>query len=478
MPARWGFDSSVERYFTGAGFSGVVLLAEDPRFEGARRIWNGMIDRTPALIACCRGTPDVKTAIGFARETGRPLSVRCGGHNVAGSAVAEGAVMIDLSLMRAVVVDPGARIARASGGCLLRDLDLATTPHGLACPAGVFSLTGLGGLALGGGYGWRCRKLGLTCDHIIGAEVVLADGSVAEVSESQHPDLLWALRGGGGNFGIVTRFTLRLDPAGPMLVRSAVHPVERAVEAMRAYRAFAPGLSDDLHLLGGLRRAAPADPVPPGQRDRPVLGVTIVCSAANAASTGEGRALFEAMPACTVAARTISYLDLQSMGDSGSPAGRRYYTKSGYLAGLCDEAIERLIASSGRNPSHTGSIDVEYLRGAVLRSGPSQSAFPQREAPFMVTVSGSWDDPGLDQDGIAWAREAIDSVHTWEHPGAYSNYISQHESPQQASAMYGSAIYSRLAQVKQAYDPDNMFRSARNILPASTPEPPRDTATA
>jgi FAD/FMN-containing dehydrogenase len=461
----------VERYFTGAGFSGVVLLAEDPRFEGARRVWNGMIDRTPALIACCRDTPDVKTAIGFARETGRPLSVRCGGHNVAGSAVADGAVMIDLSLMRAVVVDPGARIARASGGCLLRDLDLATTPHGLACPSGVFSLTGLGGLALGGGYGWRCRKLGLTCDHIVGAEVVLADGSVVEVSESQHGGLLWALRGGGGNFGVVTRFTLRLDPAGPMLVRSAVHPAERAVEAMRAYRAFAAGLSDDLHLLGGLRHAAPADPVPPGQRDRPVLGVTIVCSAANAASADEGRALFEAMPACTVAARTISYLDLQSMGDSGSPAGRRYYTKSGYLADLCDEAIERLIASSGRNPSRTGSIDVEYLRGAVLRSGTSQSAFPQREAPFMVTVSGSWDDPGLDQDGIAWAREAIDSVRAWEHPGAYSNYISQQENPQQAFAMYGPAIYSRLAQIKHTYDPDNMFRSARNIIPASTQEP-------
>jgi FAD/FMN-containing dehydrogenase len=467
MPARWGADSPAERYFTGAGFGGVVLLADDPRFEQARRVWNGMIDRTPALIARCRDTLDVTTAVGFARETGRAVSVRCGGHNVAGSAVADGAVMIDLSLMRGVVVDPAARVAGASGGCLLRDLDVATTAHGLACPSGVFSRTGLGGLALGGGYGWRCRKLGLTCDHIIGAEVVLCDGSVAEVSEGQHPGLLWALRGGGGNFGVVTRFTLRLDPAGPMLVRSAVHPAERAAEAMRACRAFAPGLSDDLHLLAGLRRAAPADPVPPGQRDRPVLGVTVICSAADAASAGEGRALFEAMPACTVATRTMSYLDLQTMGDSGSPAGRRYYTKSGYLADLCDEATARLIASSGRNPSPTGSIDVECLRGAILRSGPGESAFPQREAPFMVTVSGSWDDPGLDPDGIAWAREAIGSLRAWEHPGAYSNYISQQESPPEALAMYGSAIYSQLARVKQAYDPDNMFRSARNIIPAA-----------
>jgi FAD/FMN-containing dehydrogenase len=167
----------------------------------------------------------------------------------------------------------------------------------------------------------------------------------------------------------------------------------------------------------------------------------------------------------------MSYLDLQSMGDSFSPAGRRYYTKSGYLADLCDEAVERLIAISGRNPSRTGSIDVEYLRGALLRSGTSESAFPQREAPFIVTVSGSWDDPGLDQDGIAWAREVIDSVRAWEHPGAYSNYISQQESPHEASAMYGSAIYPRLARVKQAYDPDNMFRSARSIITAVTRQP-------
>lgn len=472
MPAAGDFDDAVARYFDGARFGGVLLLAGDPRFGPARRVWNGMIDRMPALIARCRDTSDVRTAIGFARESGLAPTIRCGGHNVAGSAVADGAVLIDLSLMRAVAVDPTARIAQASGGCLLRDLDLATTPHGLACPSGVFSRTGLSGLALGGGYGWRCRKLGLTCDHIIAAEVVLADGSVLEVSETDHPDLLWALRGGGGNFGVVTRFTLRLEPAGPMLVRSAVHPAEHAAEAMRACRAFAPGLSDDLHLLAGLRPAAPADPVPPGQRDRPVLGVTLVGSAADAASAGEGRALFEAMPACAVAAHEVSYLDLQFMGDSGSAAGRRYYTKSGYLADLGDEAAEQLIASSARNPSGTGSIDVECLRGAVLRSGTSESAFPHREAPFMVTVSGSWDDPGLDQDGIAWARAAIDSVGAWQHPGAYSNYVSQPESPLEASAMYGSAIYARLAQVKQAYDPGNMFRSARTITPAATPEHP------
>jgi FAD/FMN-containing dehydrogenase len=466
MRAERDGDSPAERYFTAAGFSGIVLLAQDPRFEAARRVWNGMVDRRPALIARCRGTPDVRAAVGYARDSGLPLTVRCGGHNVAGTAVADGAVMIDLSLMRSVTVDPGARMAEASGGCLLRDLDLATARHGLACPTGVVSRTGLGGLALGGGYGWRCRKLGLTCDHIAGAEVVLADGSVLEVSEDQHPGLLWALRGGGGNFGVVTRFTLRLDPIGPMLVCSAVYPAEAAAEAMRACGALAADLADDLHLLYGLRHAAPAGPVPAGQPGGPVLGVTVVCPAADPASGRECRALFGALPAGQVTTQAMSYLELQSMGDSGALAGRRYYTKSGYLAGLPGQAAERLIASAGRNPSATGSIDVEYLRGAVLRGGTGESAFPQREAPFMVTVSGSWDDPGLDRDGIAWAREAVESLSAWEHPGVYANYISQHESAQRASAMYGPAIYSRLAQVKQAYDPGNMFRSARAIIPA------------
>jgi FAD/FMN-containing dehydrogenase len=472
MRATGSGDGPAGRYFTAAGFRGTVLLAEDPRFEEARRVWNGMIDRTPALIARCRDTADVRAAIGYAREMGLPLSVRCGGHNVAGSAVADGAVLIDLSPLRSVGVDPGARTARAGGGCLLRDLDVATTRHGLACPSGMVSVTGLAGLALGGGYGWRCRSLGLTCDHIAGAEVVLADGSVVETADGEHPALLWALRGGGGNFGVVTRFTLRLDPARPMLVRSAVYPADDAAEAMRACRALAPGLADDIHLICGFRHAGPANPVSPGQRDRPVLGVTIVCSAGDPASVAEGDALFAAMPARAVTARTLSYLDLQSMGDASSPAGRRYYTKTGYLSDVPGEAVERMIASAGRNPSRTGAIEVECLRGAVLRTGTTESAFPRREAPFVVTVTGSWDDRGLDLDGIAWAREALAALQPWGQPGGYVNYVSQLESPQQASAMYGSVIYPRLAQVKRAYDPDNVFRSTRTVIPAAAPEPP------
>ncbi len=218
------------------------------------------------------------------------LSIRCGGHNVAGSAVADGAIMIDLSLMRGVTVDVDHRVAEAQGGCLLRDVDIATTAHGLACPAGVFSYTGLSGLALGGGYGWRCRRWGLTCDHIIGAEVVLADGTVAEVSDQQNPDLLWALRGGGGNFGVVTRFRLRLHEVGPIMVRTALYAGDDVAAALRTCRQVTATLSDDFHLLGGLRHPRPGDPIDPGPASRPVS------SADDQASVDEGTALFAAMP--------------------------------------------------------------------------------------------------------------------------------------------------------------------------------------
>ncbi|HKR49990.1 MAG TPA: FAD-binding oxidoreductase [Pseudonocardiaceae bacterium] len=465
------FDDFMRCYPTVAeplrAFDGSLLSPDNPGFEEARRMWNGMIDRRPALIARCRTTRDVSAAIRFARGAGLPISIRCGGHNVAGSAVADGAIMIDLSLMRTVRVDVDNRIAEADGGCLLRDVDIATTAYRLACPAGVFSYTGLGGLALGGGYGWRCRKWGLTCDHIIGAEVVLADGSVVDVSEDQHPDLLWALRGSGGNFGVVTKFRLRLHRVGPILLRTGVYAGDDVTAALQVYRKFTATLSDDFHLLGGLRNSTPKDHIPRAAADRPVLDFLAVCSADDATSLDDSSGLFDAMPNCTTTQHTISYLKLQTMVDDSAPTGRRYYTKSGYLSELPDSAIEQLVDAARQNPSRTGSIDIEYLRGAISRTTAAESSFPQRDAPFMVSTYGSWDDPVLDPKGIAWARESMNSIRQWKHPGAYLNYVSQEESPEDASEMYGSAIYSRLAQVKRLYDPDNVFRSARSVIPAS-----------
>ncbi|WP_409180383.1 FAD-binding oxidoreductase [Amycolatopsis sp. VS8301801F10] len=447
-------------------FQGELLSPGDGAFDKARRIWNGMIDRRPAVIARCRSASDVSAAVRYARGARLPLSVRCGGHNVAGTSVVEGGVLIDLSPMRRVRVDAENRIAEADGGCLLRDVDLATAEHGLACPAGVFSYTGLSGLALGGGYGWRARKWGLTCDHIVSAEVVLADGSVVEASADRHQDLLWALRGGGGNFGIVTKFRLRLRPVGSFLVRTGLYAGDDAAAALRVYRAFTETLSDDFHLLGGLRHAKPADPVPDGLRGRPVLEFLSVCSADEEKSRAEADALFAALPQAPVTEKVMTYLELQTMGDEGAPDGRRYYTKSGYVSELSDEAVDRLVAAAGANPSGTGSIDIEFLLGAIARGSTDDSAFPQRQAPFMVSAYGSWDDPELDGPGIAWARQTVADLREWECPGGYVNYISLEDNPAGAVETYGADIYARLVRVKQQYDPENLFRGTRAVAPA------------
>jgi FAD/FMN-containing dehydrogenase len=451
-----------------ANFSGELISPRDAEFDKSRRIWNGMIDRRPALIARCRSTSDVSAAVRFTHRTGLPISVRCGGHNVAGTSVVDGGVVIDLSLMREVRVDVENQIGEAAGGCLLRDVDIATTAHGLACPAGVFSYTGLGGLALGGGYGWRARKWGLTCDHIIGAEVVLADGSVVEASEEQHQDLLWALRGGGGNFGIVTRFRLRLRPADRVLVRTGLYAGDNAATALRIYRKFTATVSDDFHLLGGLRRARPTDSLPEDLRGRPVLDFLSVCSADDEASRAESEALFSAMPEGATTETVMTYLELQAMCDESAPDGRRYYTKSGYVSELDDEAIDRLVAAADANPSSTGSIDIEFLLGEISRGSADDSAFPQRQAPFMVSAYGSWDDAELDGPGIAWARQTVVALREWEHPGGYVNYISLEDNPGDAVETYGKDIYARLARVKQHYDPQNFFRGTRAVAPAAS----------
>ncbi|RJQ75834.1 FAD-binding oxidoreductase [Pseudonocardiaceae bacterium YIM PH 21723] len=429
-------------------------------------MWNGMIDRKPALIARCRSAADVSAAIRYARGAELDVSVRCGGHNVAGTSVTDGGVMIDLSLMRSVNVDVDARVAEADGGCLLRDVDIATTEHGLCCPAGVFSYTGLGGLALGGGYGWRCRKWGLTCDHIIGAEVVLADGTIVQTSETENPDLLWALRGGGGNFGVVTKFRLALRPVGRLVLRTGLYAGDNVAIALRAYRDATATISDDFHLLGGLRHARPGDEIPEELADRPVLDMLAIYSADDETSAQQARELFDRMPEGVAGESVLSYLELQTMTDESSPDGRRYYTKSGYVTELPDEAIDRLIDSAAKNPSRTGSIDIEFLLGQVSRADGESSAFPQRHAPFMVSAYGSWDAPEMDDTGKYWARGCISTLQEWEHPGGYVNYISLDDDPAGAEATYGSAIYTRLTEVKRRYDPDNLFRGTRAVRPA------------
>ncbi|MEU1885506.1 FAD-binding oxidoreductase [Micromonospora sp. WMMD987] len=446
-------------------FDGRLVEPGDEGYDELRAVWNGMHDRRPSLIAGCASTADVSAALRYAVATGQPVTVRGGGHNVAGTAVADGAVLIDLSGLREVVVDLAARVAVAQGGCLLRDLDAATLPHGLACPAGVVSHTGLGGLTLGGGYGWLARKWGLTCDHLIAAEVVLADGTVVEASADEYPDLLWALRGGGGNFGVVTRFTLRLRPVGPIHHQTGVFPLDMAPAALAAYRAFAGAQEPGMHAVGAFGHAGRRDWIPDRLHGVPALFLTAVWLDDPAEGPARTAPLFaDPAPAATLS-RTMSYAELQALGDHSEPHGNRYFTKSCYLTDLSGGLVDALLASAGSMPSALSSIDFEYLRGAIDDVPDETSAFPRRDAPYICTLSAQWTDPARDATGASWARHGIASLGDWQYGGTYVNYL-QDERPGRVAEVYGTTRYARLAEVKRRYDPNNILAGNQNIPPA------------
>ncbi|WP_232376408.1 FAD-binding oxidoreductase [Amycolatopsis aidingensis] len=420
-----------------------------------------MFDRKPALIARCRTTGDVREALRYAAIVNLPVTVRGGGHNVAGAAVADGALLIDLSLMRDVRVDPVGRVARAQGGCLLSDLDAATTAHDLACPAGVVSHTGLGGLVLGGGYGWLARQWGLTCDHLIAAEVVLADGSVVEASESEHEDLMWALRGGGGNFGVVTRFTLRLRPVGTIHHHTAVYPAGDAVSVLRAYQTFAEQQPDESHVVGAFQQAGAKEWVPAALVGAPALFLTAIHTDADRNWPDRVASFVQSTAPAAGSSRSMSYRELQSMADRSEPHGHRYFTKSRYLTRIADPA-EELTEAALRSPAPWSSIDFEYLRGAIVRPPPGGSAFPNRDASYICTVSAHWADRHRDVENIEWARQAIERLEPWLDAGAYLNYTNR-EPGENAVWIYGTERHGHLAKVKKRYDPDNVFRGIQNI---------------
>ncbi|MFE0173999.1 FAD-binding oxidoreductase [Streptomyces sp. NPDC059002] len=447
----------------GGDFTGVVLGPGDPEYDTARRVWNGTVDRRPALIARCRAAGDVGAALRYAVAEGLPVSVRGGGHNVAGTAVADGALLIDLSPMREVTVDATAGLATAGGGCLLGDLDAATTPYGLACPAGVVSHTGLGGLTLGGGYGWLARKWGLTCDHLIAAEVVLADGSVVEATEHTHPELLGALRGGGGNFGVVTRFTLRLRPVAPGYFRRAVYPVAQAGPVLAAYQEFAEGQGTDLHAVGTLRRAAANAWVPAELDGRPALYLSTAWFGDPERGPAATQPLHGAVAPAGATEEVLSYAALQALGDTSEPHGHRYYTKSCYLTGIA-AAADELAAATTEIPAPLSTIDFEFLRGAISEGGEG-SAFPNRDAPYICTASAHWTDAADDGPNAAWSRRTIGRLDSWRHHGVYVNY-QEDAGNSRAMDTYGDRRYRQLAEVKRKYDPQNLFRGNQNIRPS------------
>ncbi|MET7802180.1 BBE domain-containing protein, partial [Streptomyces decoyicus] len=343
--------------------------------------------------------------------------------------------------------------------------DAATTPHGLACPAGVVSHTGLAGLALGGGYGWLARKWGLTCDHILAAQVVLADGSIVRASPDEHADLLWGLRGGGGNFGIVTRFRLRLRQVGTVHHQVGVYSLAEAAQALATYRVFAENQHPDMHAVGCLKVAGRQDWIPRSLWDQPALFLTAVWLGAPEQGPEAASALFDKAEPAGSRSRQLTYAELQALGDHGEPHGNRYFTKSCYLEDLTPEAVIAILASAQDVRSPLSSIDFEYLRGEITSVPDAASAFPRREAPYIYTASAQWKDPSQDAGNIAWTRSSVAQLELWHYGGAYVNYV-QDEAATKVREVYREDRYDKLTALKAEYDPTNVLRSNQNIEPA------------
>jgi FAD/FMN-containing dehydrogenase len=436
-------------------FSGVLLRPGDSGYDEARKIHNGMIDRKPALIARCRGTADIVDAVKFARAHGLELAVRGGGHNVAGKAVCEGGLMLDLSLMKGIDVDTTRRTARAQGGVTWRELNRETQLHGLATTGGVISTTGIAGLTLGGGLGWLMAKYGLATDNLIAAEVVTASGDVLRASENENADLFWALRGGGGNFGVVSWFEYRLHPVGPVTSGLIAYPIDQARDVLRFFRGITSALPDDLAIFGGLLHAP----------DRIQIAVLMVCHCGPA---GEAEAALKpvkefATPVLDTVAPT-SYEAANTMLDAGFPRGALNYWKSSFIKELSDQAIDTMVARFALCPSPMSALVLEHIHGATTRIGASDTAFPHRREGYQLIVVSEWLESTDNARNIAWARESYDAMRPYFANARYVNYLGDDEGEDAVEAAYGPN-YQRLRALKAKYDPTNLFRLNQNIRP-------------
>jgi FAD/FMN-containing dehydrogenase len=435
----------------GFTLGGTVIRRGDATYDQARRVWNGMIDRSPAMIVRCASTPDVVAAVNYARDAGLVLAVRGGGHNAGGLALCDDGLVIDLSGMRSVSVDAERRTARVQGGALWRDFDAAAHPHGLATTGGVISTTGVGGLTLGGGLGWLMRQHGLACDNVTAVEIVTADGTVRHASASENPDLFWAVRGGGGNFGVVTSFEFRLHPMRTLYAGMLVYPGSRAAEVLRRYRDVAMNAPDELTVFAAMMTSPEGMPI------------TAVLTAYNGSvSAGEAalKSLRDLGPVADQVAE-MPYPALNSMLDEGFPSGLNVYWRSDFLKALPDEAIDTLCDRFNAITSPLSALLIEQFGGAVARVPADETAFAQRDALFNLAVISRWTDPATADTHIAWARQSSEAARPFASGGVYVNYLGA-EGADRVRAAYG-AKYDRLVAVKQKYDPSNLFRTNQNI---------------
>jgi FAD/FMN-containing dehydrogenase len=444
---------------------GDVLLPSDAAHEDARKVWNAMIDRHPAVIVRCTTTQDVVGALGFAKEQGLRLAVRGAGHNIAGSGVCDDGLVIDLSRMRSATVDAGARRVVVEAGATLADVDAATQPHGLAVPLGINSTTGIAGLTLGGGFGWLTRKYGMTVDSLESAEVVTAAGEVVRASATDNPDLFWALRGGGGNFGVVTRFEFRLQHVGPdVLTGLVVYPFSQAKRVLQQYRQFIAAAPDELTVWVVMRQAPPLPFLPQSVHGKEVLILPIFYSG----DPKQGEPLLEPLrrfgDPVGEHVGVQPYIAWQQAFDPLLTPGARNYWKSHNFEKLDDGLLDATIESVGELPSPQCEIFLGTLDRAVGRVAPDATAYAQRATPFFMNVHGRWDDAADDARGTRWARDFFEAAAPFASGGVYVNFMTEDESDR-VRAAYGPN-YERLTRVKRQYDPQNLFRTNQNIRPA------------
>jgi FAD/FMN-containing dehydrogenase len=447
--------------------SGDVIAPGQPGYEGARRVWNGMIDKRPALIARCADADDVATCVRFATEQALPLAVRGGGHNVAGTAVVDDGLVIDLSPLRAVRVDPSRRTVHVQGGATWADVDAVTAPLGLATPGGVVSETGVAGLALSGGVSHQRRRDGMTVDNLVSAEVVLADGSSVRASADEHADLLWALRGGGGNFGVVTSFELRLHALGPeVFAVNVAYPVEDAARVLAGWRDAVAEAPDELSSAGFVWNMPRDEALPEALRGAPYVGVAGLWAGDPAEGERATRSLRElATPLLDLSGR-MDYLDFQRSLDPFFPAGARRYWKALYLEEYADAAIATTADWSARRPSDDTLVIVRHCGGAIGRVGAEETAFGERGGEWMLSIDSSWTEPADDAANVEYTRAFWEAAVPFSNGQTYFNFPGLFEEGDAAvRASYG-VNYERLARVKAAYDPDNRFRPGQNIRPA------------
>jgi hypothetical protein len=432
-----------------------ILTGSDHEYDQARRIWNGMIDRRPAVIVRPTSIAGVMQSVRFAREHKLPVCVRGGGHSVAGKSVADGAMMIDLSLMNGIHVNPGAQSAVAQGGAKWGEFDRECERYQLATTGGVISSTGVCGLTLGGGLGWLMGKHGLSCDNVISADLVSTDGAHMTVSASQNEDLFWAIRGGGGNFGIVTALEFRLHPLKSVHGGMLLYPRSSAVDLLRRYRDVTGNAPDELTAYAALMIG----------HGHPMVALAMCHSGSSSEGANVGQQFCLAEPPAADLTGEKKYSELQSMLDISAPAGAHYYFKCPFLRELTDEALHAIVEHCESLPSEQSQVVIEHMHGAASRVPAAETAFGLRRTHYSINIMAGWNDPALEEKCIGWARGLASVLEGFGASDAYVNYLGE-EGAAAVRASYGPN-YERLAQLKKKYDPDNFFRFNQNIVPAT-----------